>query len=80
MILLFNRCRIFYSYLFHTIASLCLVPPPVDGEEPDEEKVKDLLNSIEKYALASHLFWGLWGIISVGSFSRSLSDVTDSIQ
>ncbi|XP_047045296.1 probable choline kinase 2 [Lolium rigidum] len=35
-----------------------------DGEEPDAEKVKDLLNSIEKYALASHLFWGLWGIIS----------------
>lgn len=35
-----------------------------DGEEPNAEKVKDLLNSIEKYALASHLFWGLWGIIS----------------
>uniref|UniRef100_A0ACD5U0D9 Uncharacterized protein n=1 Tax=Avena sativa TaxID=4498 RepID=A0ACD5U0D9_AVESA len=35
-----------------------------EGEEPDEEKVKDLLNSIEKYTLASHLVWGLWGIIS----------------
>jgi choline/ethanolamine kinase len=35
-----------------------------DGEEPNAEKVKDLLNNIEKYALASHLFWGLWGIIS----------------
>jgi len=26
--------------------------------------VKNLLQSIEKYTLASHLVWGLWGIIS----------------
>ncbi|CAM0954311.1 unnamed protein product [Alopecurus aequalis] len=35
-----------------------------EGEEPDAEKVKDLMNSIEKYTLASHLLWALWGIIS----------------
>uniref|UniRef100_A0A452ZNU1 Choline kinase N-terminal domain-containing protein n=6 Tax=Triticinae TaxID=1648030 RepID=A0A452ZNU1_AEGTS len=34
------------------------------GEEPDAEKIKDLMNNIEKYTLASHLVWGLWGIIS----------------
>uniref|UniRef100_J3M979 Choline kinase N-terminal domain-containing protein n=1 Tax=Oryza brachyantha TaxID=4533 RepID=J3M979_ORYBR len=34
------------------------------GEEPDEENVNNLIKSIEKYTLASHLVWGLWGIIS----------------
>ncbi|GJM89572.1 hypothetical protein PR202_ga05776 [Eleusine coracana subsp. coracana] len=34
------------------------------GEEPDTKEVEDLINNIEKYTLASHLVWGLWGIIS----------------
>lgn len=34
------------------------------GEEPDAENVKNLMKSIEKYTLASHLIWGLWGVIS----------------
>ena len=34
------------------------------SEEPDAEEVENLLQSIEKYTLASHLVWGLWGIIS----------------
>ncbi|KAH7652002.1 Ethanolamine kinase protein [Dioscorea alata] len=34
------------------------------GEKPDNVEVEKLLESIEKYALASHLVWGLWGIIS----------------
>ncbi|XP_006644624.1 probable choline kinase 2 isoform X2 [Oryza brachyantha] len=34
------------------------------GDEPDAEEVENLLQSIEKYTLASHLVWGLWGIIS----------------
>ncbi|VAH09801.1 unnamed protein product [Triticum turgidum subsp. durum] len=42
----------------------CLIVPSVEGEEPDAEKIKDLMNNIEKYTLASHLVWGLWGIIS----------------
>lgn len=33
------------------------------GEESEEE-VENLIKSIEKYTLASHLVWGLWGIIS----------------
>ncbi|XP_039812607.1 probable choline kinase 2 isoform X1 [Panicum virgatum] len=36
----------------------------ISGEEPDAEEVENLLQSIEKYTLASHLVWGLWGIIS----------------
>ncbi|VAH62415.1 probable choline kinase 2 isoform X1 [Triticum dicoccoides] len=34
------------------------------GEEPEAEEVENLLRSVEKYTLASHLVWGLWGIIS----------------
>ncbi|CAH8363611.1 unnamed protein product [Eruca vesicaria subsp. sativa] len=34
------------------------------GEDPREEEIKQLLEDAEKYTLASHLFWGLWGIIS----------------
>ncbi|XP_043696636.1 probable choline kinase 2 [Telopea speciosissima] len=34
------------------------------GGEPSELEVEQLLNDIEKYTLASHLLWGLWGIIS----------------
>ncbi|GJM93329.1 hypothetical protein PR202_ga09876 [Eleusine coracana subsp. coracana] len=36
----------------------------ISGEEPDAEEVENLLLSIDKYSLASHLVWGLWGIIS----------------
>ncbi|CAL4978256.1 unnamed protein product [Urochloa decumbens] len=34
------------------------------GEMASDEEVKNLLGLIAKYTLASHLFWGLWGIIS----------------
>ncbi|KAG1335473.1 putative choline kinase 2 [Cocos nucifera] len=34
------------------------------GETPNLVEVDNLLELIEKYALASHLVWGLWGIIS----------------
>ncbi|KAK6257767.1 hypothetical protein QUC31_001226 [Theobroma cacao] len=34
------------------------------GNEPGEAEVAQLLNDAEKYTLANHLFWGLWGIIS----------------
>ncbi|CAN8246735.1 unnamed protein product [Cochlearia groenlandica] len=30
----------------------------------EEEDIEQLLDDTEKYTLASHLFWGLWGIIS----------------
>ncbi|OEL36452.1 putative choline kinase 2 [Dichanthelium oligosanthes] len=34
------------------------------GEKPSDEEVEKLLGLISKYTLASHLFWGLWGVIS----------------
>ncbi|XP_027185537.1 probable choline kinase 2 isoform X1 [Coffea eugenioides] len=34
------------------------------GDQPNAFKVDQLVQEVEKYTLASHLFWGLWGIIS----------------
>ncbi|KAJ4965894.1 hypothetical protein NE237_017743 [Protea cynaroides] len=34
------------------------------GDKPSDLEVEQLLQDIEKYTLASHLLWGLWGIIS----------------
>lgn len=34
------------------------------GENHTEEEVEQLVEDAEKYTLANHLFWGLWGIIS----------------
>nr|CAC24490.1 choline kinase [Pisum sativum] len=35
-----------------------------EGEKPSEGEVEQLVNVVEKYTLANHLFWGLWGLIS----------------
>ncbi|KAF9609943.1 hypothetical protein IFM89_019346 [Coptis chinensis] len=34
------------------------------GNEPSDFEVQQLVQDAEKYTLASHLLWGLWGIIS----------------
>ncbi|KAL3592599.1 hypothetical protein D5086_011239 [Populus alba] len=34
------------------------------GKQPSEDEAVLLLHEVERYTLASHLFWGLWGIIS----------------
>ncbi|KAL2979441.1 hypothetical protein AAZX31_13G173300 [Glycine max] len=34
------------------------------GEQPSDTEVEQLLDDIEKYALANHILWGVWGIIS----------------
>ncbi|KAJ1382233.1 Protein kinase-like domain superfamily [Sesbania bispinosa] len=34
------------------------------GEQPSDNEVQQLLDEVEKYTLANHLLWGLWGIIS----------------
>ncbi|KAM7263715.1 hypothetical protein ACFE04_001398 [Oxalis oulophora] len=34
------------------------------GAEPNESEVEKLVQDVEKYTIASHLLWGLWGIIS----------------
>ncbi|GMH31626.1 hypothetical protein Nepgr_033470 [Nepenthes gracilis] len=34
------------------------------GNEPGEEEVEELIQDTEKYTLANHILWGLWGIMS----------------
>ncbi|XP_047163112.1 probable choline kinase 2 [Vigna umbellata] len=34
------------------------------GQQGSDNEVEQLLQEIEKYTLANHLFWGVWGIIS----------------
>ncbi|XP_042018806.1 probable choline kinase 2 [Salvia splendens] len=34
------------------------------GKQPSDSEVKQLNQEVEKYTLASHLVWGLWGLIS----------------
>ncbi|KAK7314081.1 hypothetical protein VNO77_39290 [Canavalia gladiata] len=34
------------------------------GQQPTDREVEQLLGEVEKYTLASHLLWGVWGIIS----------------
>ncbi|WJX66286.1 hypothetical protein P8452_50856 [Trifolium repens] len=34
------------------------------GKKPSDAEVEQLVNVVEKYTLANHLFWGLWGLIS----------------
>ncbi|KAK3010855.1 hypothetical protein RJ639_012011 [Escallonia herrerae] len=34
------------------------------GDHPSDLEMEQLLQEVEEYTLASHLFWGLWGIIS----------------
>lgn len=40
------------------------------GGQAKDIEGKRLLDDVEKYTLASHLFWGLWGIISVCAASH----------
>ncbi|XP_038896149.1 probable choline kinase 1 isoform X2 [Benincasa hispida] len=44
----------------------------LSGEKHTEEEVEQLVEDAEKYTLANHLFWGLWGIISCPENSRIL--------
>ncbi|CAN8239371.1 unnamed protein product [Cochlearia groenlandica] len=36
----------------------------ISGDAPSDEEVERLVDDVESYTLASHIFWGLWGIIS----------------
>ncbi|KAL8256599.1 hypothetical protein R6Q59_031666 [Mikania micrantha] len=47
-----DRRRFVQSYLNST------------GKQPSDDEVDQLIDDIEKYTLANHIFWGLWGIIS----------------
>lgn len=35
------------------------------GDQPNDKEVDQLVMDAEKYTLANHIFWGLWGVISV---------------
>ncbi|CAN6341270.1 unnamed protein product [Urochloa humidicola] len=52
-----KRKQFAQTYLRSSVKSLIC-------EESEAEEVENLIKSIEKYTLASHLVWGLWGIIS----------------
>ncbi|WJX66282.1 hypothetical protein P8452_50852 [Trifolium repens] len=47
-----ERRRFIYTYLSS------------EGKKPSDAEVEQLVNVVEKYTLANHLFWGLWGLIS----------------
>ncbi|KAL8226371.1 hypothetical protein R6Q57_016203 [Mikania cordata] len=47
-----DRRRFVQSYLSST------------GKQPSDDEVDQLIDDIERYTLANHIFWGLWGIIS----------------
>ncbi|XP_061356590.1 probable choline kinase 1 [Gastrolobium bilobum] len=47
-----ERQRFIYNYLSS------------EGKKPSNTEVEQLVNVAEKYTLANHLFWGLWGLIS----------------
>jgi hypothetical protein len=49
------------------------IPVVHTGKQPSEDEAVLLLNEVERYTLASHLFWGLWGIISVSIQHLALS-------
>ncbi|KAL6549106.1 hypothetical protein OROHE_008951 [Orobanche hederae] len=47
-----ERQRFMKQYLTH------------EGKEPTETTIDQLEDDVKKYALANHVFWGLWGVIS----------------
>lgn len=47
-------------------------------KQPSETEVNQLVDDAEKYTLANHIFWGLWGLISV-SISASHLFISPSI-
>ncbi|KAI4375177.1 hypothetical protein MLD38_013081 [Melastoma candidum] len=47
-----ERVRFAWNYLDST------------GDKPSHTEVAQLVDDAEKYTLANHLFWGLWGLIS----------------
>ncbi|KAL0398189.1 UNVERIFIED_CONTAM: putative choline kinase [Sesamum radiatum] len=50
---------------YHTETPHVLDYSKYPGNQPSDLELGQLLEQVEKYTLASHLLWGLWGIISV---------------
>ncbi|PNX96587.1 choline/ethanolamine kinase [Trifolium pratense] len=49
---------------YHTETPHVLDFSKYPGEQASDSEVQQLLDEVEKYTLASHLLWGLWGIVS----------------
>ena len=47
------------------MSKICFGNSLYTGNKPSNAKVNQLAKAAEKYTLANHLFWGLWGLISV---------------
>ncbi|KAE9446590.1 hypothetical protein C3L33_21512, partial [Rhododendron williamsianum] len=57
----------FSVYSCYLIASIFIFSPCLAYKlrnQPSDNEVEQLMDDAEKYTLANHLFWGLWGIIS----------------
>jgi choline/ethanolamine kinase len=67
--MLLSACCKLYEYLIF----LWQIPIIHTGKQPSEDEAELLLQEVEKYTLASHVFWGLWGIISVSIQHIALS-------
>ncbi|THG23933.1 hypothetical protein TEA_015942 [Camellia sinensis var. sinensis] len=50
---------------YHTETPHILDYSKYPGNQPSDTEIRQLIEDVEKYTLASHLHWGLWGIISV---------------
>jgi len=59
------------QFIMHIVVLIMQLLVLNTGEQPSDNEVQQLLDEVEKYTLASHLLWGLWGIVSVGSFFHS---------
>ncbi|KAK6934018.1 hypothetical protein RJ641_036912, partial [Dillenia turbinata] len=49
---------------YHTDTPHILDYSKYPGHKPTDLEMEELIQDVEKYTLASHLLWGLWGIIS----------------
>ncbi|RYR06434.1 hypothetical protein Ahy_B05g073775 isoform C [Arachis hypogaea] len=56
--ILMNFMQVYQFYLKDSVCDLCI------GKKPTKTEVGQLVNVAERYTLANHLFWGLWGLIS----------------
>lgn len=60
------KCNAFESHA--DMSQIYLGNSLYTGNKPSNAKVNQLVKAVEKYTLANHIFWGLWGLISVSFF------------
>ncbi|CAJ1978293.1 unnamed protein product [Sphenostylis stenocarpa] len=55
---------------YHTDTPHVLDFTKYPDEEPSDPEVEQLLEEVEKYALANHISWGVWGLISTHGMKK----------